>query len=186
MTDEDGTRHLGDAITALLDGELSDDEAVAARRHLAECPACTAEMAGLGQMRSWLRDLPPVDPPPELSARILGPSGPLSEILGLSGPLSGILGSPLPPGGSAVGPAGPSGPPSRAVAAPPARSRRWAGVGALVGCAAATLVVLGLATPHDPPTSPPVAHFVEAHATAGGGEPVSHLAPAVVPVSFRR
>lgn len=64
--------------------------------------------------------------------------------------------------------------------------RRW-GVGVAV---AAVVGALGLAAtgPTEGPTvSPPVAQLVEAHAAGASvdGDPLRHLAPAGVPVSFR-
>lgn len=55
--------HLGDALSALLDGELSMRQQEAARSHLADCPDCTRELSEVGQARSWIRGLPLVDPP---------------------------------------------------------------------------------------------------------------------------
>ncbi len=155
--DPGGVPHLGDALSALLDGELSDDAAAEARTHLAACPACRVEMTAVSHVRSLLRDLPPVEPPADFYRRIRTPP--------------------------AVSLPGPERPPERG-AGPP---RRRAGLAALAACAAAALVVLGIAAPHDPETSPPVGRFIEAHATAAaGGDPVSQMAPVVVPVSFRR
>ncbi|MGI8778017.1 MAG: anti-sigma factor family protein [Acidimicrobiales bacterium] len=157
--------HLGDALSALLDGELGGAGAAeVARAHLAGCPACAAENLAVSQARTWLRALPPVEPPADFYPRLFatdvvdpGPAGP--------GPAHGATVVPL----------------DRAP-----RSRWRAGVAAMVACAAATVVVLGLVAPHDASTAPPVTRFIEAHATAGGGgDPVSDLAPAVVPVAFR-
>lgn len=55
--------HLGDELSALLDGELSPDEARAARAHLAGCPPCAAELEAVDAARSVLRGLPEVEPP---------------------------------------------------------------------------------------------------------------------------
>ena len=57
----------------------------------------------------------------------------------------------------------------------------------LAGAAAAVAVgVLGLAPHRAQPVQPPVARFVDAHATATpGADPLSGLAPVAVPVSFR-
>ena len=153
--------HLDDALSALLDGELGDDEAARARSHLAGCPLCGTEMAEVGQVREWLPSLPPVEPPATFYQRIRPPE------------------------------------PVTAAQHPDARRRehdaqhagarrRRHGLLALAGCAAATAVMLGLAAPDDPETSPPVGRFIEAHATATGGDPVTDLAPVVVPVSLRR
>lgn len=66
-----GQTHLGDALSALLDGELSGPQQEAARAHLAACPECADELAAVGQARSWVRGLPQVDPPFGFYERIL-------------------------------------------------------------------------------------------------------------------
>jgi anti-sigma factor RsiW len=66
-----GQSHLGETLSALLDGELSLPEQELARAHLAACPACTEELSAVGQARSWLRGLPQVDPPFGFYERIL-------------------------------------------------------------------------------------------------------------------
>ncbi|HJV08320.1 MAG TPA: zf-HC2 domain-containing protein, partial [Acidimicrobiales bacterium] len=58
-----GGSHLGDALSALLDGELPVAQADQAHAHLAQCPVCAHELAAVTQARSWVRALPPVDPP---------------------------------------------------------------------------------------------------------------------------
>lgn len=58
------TPHAGDALSALLDGELSPAEEAGIRVHLAECEACRDELAATEGMRSLVRDLPPLDLPP--------------------------------------------------------------------------------------------------------------------------
>ena len=69
-------RHLGDWLSALLDGELAPPEAEEARRHLNGCPACTAELGQVGQARAWVRRLPPVEPPPRFLEQVLAGGGP--------------------------------------------------------------------------------------------------------------
>jgi anti-sigma factor RsiW len=58
--------HLGDRLSALLDGELAAAEVAAAREHLAACPACTAELQAVDEARRALRGLPALDPPTAL------------------------------------------------------------------------------------------------------------------------
>jgi anti-sigma factor RsiW len=149
-----GAGHLGDALSALLDGELEPATEEAARAHLAGCPACGAEQAAVAQARRWVRSLPPVEPPARFYGRMLGDR----------------------PAGTA-----------HRRRAGTAAHRRRAGVAAFAACAAASAVLLGVTSPSDPSTSPPVGRFIEAHATAvGGGDPVSHLVTVGVPVSFGR
>lgn len=58
--------HLGDRLSALLDGELSPDAEVAARSHLAACAACAAELQAVEEARRLVRSLPLLDPPVSL------------------------------------------------------------------------------------------------------------------------
>ena len=46
-----GSAHLGAQISALLDGQLTGDRAVRARRHVAECDACR----GAVQREQWVK-----------------------------------------------------------------------------------------------------------------------------------
>ena len=55
--------HLGDLVSALLDGELSPVERAEADAHLAGCAVCRAELARTASMRALVRALPPVEPP---------------------------------------------------------------------------------------------------------------------------
>ena len=55
--------HLGDRLSSLLDGELSADEAVAARRHLQGCETCAEELAEIERTRQLLRGLEAPKPP---------------------------------------------------------------------------------------------------------------------------
>ena len=65
------TAHLGDVLSALLDGELAPPEEAGARAHVLGCPECTRELAAVGQARSWVRAMPQVDPPFGFYERIL-------------------------------------------------------------------------------------------------------------------
>jgi anti-sigma factor RsiW len=47
-------------LPALVYGDLPPDEAAALRRHLADCPACQGESAGLAQIRRALDAAPPL------------------------------------------------------------------------------------------------------------------------------
>jgi hypothetical protein len=55
--------HAGDALSALLDGELDPVEARAIRDHLAGCAACADELDGVRAVRAAVRGLPGLDPP---------------------------------------------------------------------------------------------------------------------------
>ena len=73
-----GDGHLGDLTSALLDGELPRPREEAARAHLAACAACADELVAVQQARSWVRALPPVDPPFGFYERILLDARPAS------------------------------------------------------------------------------------------------------------
>jgi anti-sigma factor RsiW len=66
------SEHLDDRLSALLDGRLDAADESAARAHVAECPACAAELHAVAATRSWLRALPAVDPPTDFYERMLG------------------------------------------------------------------------------------------------------------------
>ena len=72
-----GSAHLGDALSALLDGELAAGQEEVARAHLARCPECAEELVAVRAARTWVRALPPVDPPFGFYERILLDRGPL-------------------------------------------------------------------------------------------------------------
>jgi hypothetical protein len=59
----DDAGHMGDLLSALLDGELEPASAAVAREHIAVCPACQAELAATMATRDALRRLPAVDAP---------------------------------------------------------------------------------------------------------------------------
>ncbi len=69
--------HLGDLVSALLDGELAEPAADQARAHLAACPSCADEMTRVGEARSWVRALPPVEPPASYFERLAAARGEL-------------------------------------------------------------------------------------------------------------
>jgi hypothetical protein len=56
--------HLGDDLSALLDGELDGARVAAARAHLEGCQDCQEELALVEAARQMLRSAPPIDPPP--------------------------------------------------------------------------------------------------------------------------
>ena len=142
--------HLGDALSGLLDGELPPAAEAAARQHLAGCHDCAIEYQAVQKARTWVRNLPEVDPPFGFYERLLRPESPVLR------PVPWLW-----------------------------QTRRRTGIAALGASAAAAVVLLGVASPSESPISPPVNQFVEAHAT-GASDPLSGLAPIVVPVSLQR
>jgi anti-sigma factor RsiW len=72
--------HLGEQISALIDGELTGAELDRANAHLAACERCRAEAAGERQIKRALRAVFEVDGDDELTRRLLdmgGPGGPV-------------------------------------------------------------------------------------------------------------
>jgi anti-sigma factor RsiW len=68
--DVDG--HLGDDLSALLDGELDEHEVGAAQAHLATCDRCRDELVAVQAGRDLLRGLPFVDPPAGFLDGVIG------------------------------------------------------------------------------------------------------------------
>jgi anti-sigma factor RsiW len=57
-------RHVsGDRLSAFLDDELLDDDAIAAARHITACERCLAELGALRATRDALRELPILQAP---------------------------------------------------------------------------------------------------------------------------
>lgn len=54
--------HLGDLVSALVDGELHGPDAAAAHRHLSGCDQCRDEYTATEAVARTVRGLPPVDP----------------------------------------------------------------------------------------------------------------------------
>lgn len=72
--------HLGEQISALVDGELSGADLDRANAHLAMCEPCRAEAAALRALKRELRALAGRDTDDELTRRLLamaGPGGPV-------------------------------------------------------------------------------------------------------------
>lgn len=57
-----GFGHEGDRLSAFLDDELDERDALHVTRHLRRCPDCTDELEQLRATRAALRALPPVAP----------------------------------------------------------------------------------------------------------------------------
>lgn len=55
--------HVGDLLSARLDGEVDDDLRGGIDAHLEACPACAAEHDEVAWARAAVRGLPPVEPP---------------------------------------------------------------------------------------------------------------------------
>jgi len=65
--------HLGDLLSAMLDGELTPGELVGVRAHLDLCPQCQHELQRISETRTLVRDLPAVEPPFGFYERMVRP-----------------------------------------------------------------------------------------------------------------
>ena len=72
-----GFGHEGDRLSAFLDDELGDRDAMVVTRHLARCDGCTDELEQLRSLRAALRGLPGVQTPLSFMVEqvVLSPSG---------------------------------------------------------------------------------------------------------------
>jgi hypothetical protein len=68
--------HLGNLISALIDGELGGVELDRANAHLAGCAVCQSEAAQLRQLKRELRTLGDLDGADEITGRLLAMVGP--------------------------------------------------------------------------------------------------------------
>jgi hypothetical protein len=86
--------HLGERLTALVDGELGHDERDRALAHLATCRQCRSEAEELRRLKSQLRSLRSAVPASEFLLRLSGLAD-VQEPVGLGDPSS--LGDPSDP-----------------------------------------------------------------------------------------
>lgn len=66
-----GGRHEAERLSALLDDELPEAEALEVTRHVAGCERCLHELELIREARRALRSLPDVAPPDDLYRSIL-------------------------------------------------------------------------------------------------------------------
>ncbi len=76
--------HPAEALSALLDGELTSDEEAQVQAHLVACLTCRHEMETVRVARLWVRALPPVEPPFGLYERMLLPYRPARRRLAMA------------------------------------------------------------------------------------------------------
>jgi anti-sigma factor RsiW len=164
--------HLGDRLSALVDGELDGAELDRAHAHLAGCQRCRAEAAALRALKQKLRALGAGAPAEAAITRRLvamtGPGGPLPPRRRLR-----VVPDSRPGGGSGLARPGSPGP---GQARGPRRARRrYVAIGAVslvvgLGAAAFTMGGEGQATP-GPRITPPVEMYSVEHAITTGEVP---------------
>ena len=173
--------HLGDRLSALVDGELDGAERDRAHAHLAGCEQCRAEAAELRALKQKLRELMTRAPAEAaMTSRLIamtGPGGPLPprrrllRVVPGRRPTAGpVLSGPASSGPASSGPA-PSGPGAPRLA----RRRRYLVLGTVslvvgLGAAAFTVGGGGNASP-GPRITPPVEMYSVEHAITTGEVP---------------
>lgn len=180
--------HLGDRLSALVDGELGGAELDRALAHLAACERCRNEAAKLRELKRKLRALL-AGPPAEAAV-----TGRLIEMTGPGGPppprrqlLRVMPGRRAVPGPAASRPAGrPDRPAS--LQARPGRCRRYLVLGTVsvvvgLGAAAFTVGGGGEAAP-GPRITPPVEMYSVEHAITTGQVPFPEPSSAVSQASL--
>ena len=134
--------HLGERVSALVDGRLSPDATERALVHVAECPACQAELTAERVTRRRLSEAPDPQPSPELVGSLLamgGPAGPLAPWPGHAPGAARPV--PLPPPGYPWDSRRPDG---RSDATGPGRGRRRLRSAAVGVLSVASLSLIGL------------------------------------------
>jgi anti-sigma factor RsiW len=86
--------HLGDLLSALVDGELSGAELDRANAHVAACGACRVEAHALRRLKHQLRALAEVTDSDDITSRLLAMKGTGGQA-GREGPASPVPARPL-------------------------------------------------------------------------------------------
>ncbi len=171
--------HLGDAVTALVDGQLDHPARERVLGHLAHCAPCRGEVEAHRRLKASLTRLRalPVEPSPDLAARLLAAAATRPA---------------TPPPSTRRGPRRPRGaarPPVRPLRARPS-ARRGAAAGVLLAVGLAGALALGAPdarrgarTPVDPASPAFVTAYVETTSEVPLTEPAFAT---VVPASASR
>lgn len=171
--------HLGERLTALVDGELSHDERDKALVHLAACEQCRSEADALRVLKRRLRAMGDALPSDALLERLQAmgePGGPVPPAI-RSMPGQGRTHAPT----KLTRPRD-TRPAARRAAASPRRMPR----GRYLVVGAATLAVLGIGSaafaagsdPRAPRVSPSIEQFAVEHALTSGDVPLTDPRPA--------
>jgi anti-sigma factor RsiW len=102
--------HLGDRITALVDGELGHDERDRVLAHLAACAPCRAEAEAQRRLKQRLRSLGDASPTSDLLTRLYAMGEPGGPIPPRTRPMPGAAKPPVVARPSARRPGGARGP----------------------------------------------------------------------------
>jgi anti-sigma factor RsiW len=86
--------HLGELLSALVDGELSGAELDRANAHVAACGACRVEANALRRLKHELRGLADVHEPGDITSRLLAMGG-QDGYPGMTGPAVPVRARPL-------------------------------------------------------------------------------------------
>ncbi len=174
-------QHLGQRISALVDGELGHQERDRALAHIAHCPSCRSQLEEERGVKDRLASAATPPASPALTARLLGlaepgePMPPRSRRM----PLTPVVPT-LPSPGRGRGPTRPAGRtdlrrPGRLGAGTGARRVRYT---AAAGVSAVSLMLgaafLAGAEPQQPgaPVLPPAAELSVEHAATTSGQPL--------------
>ena len=182
--------HLGEHISALIDGELTGAERDRAHEHLAGCAECRAEAAELRELKRELRGLAATPTDADLTRRLVamaGPGGPVPPrqrlVRGMARPRAMFRAYPD-HGGSRRGTERPGSARSATYPAPGRRRGRYVMWGAVslvvVGIGAAAFSVGGSASAPGPKITPPVEMYNVEHAITTGEVP--YPAPSITTI----
>jgi anti-sigma factor RsiW len=173
--------HLGERLTALVDGELGHDERDKALVHLAACDQCRAEADALRALKRRLRAMGDALPAESFLARLQAmgePGDPLPPVI------RRLPGQSRTPAVRLTRPRDTR--PARGGSRRSAAARRRLPRGRYLVAGAATLAVLGIGSaafaagsdPRAPRVSPSVEQFAVEHALTSGDVPLTDPRPA--------
>jgi len=171
-------QHLGERISALVDGELGHQERDRALAHIAHCPPCRSQLEEERRVKDRLATAPAPPASPALSARLLAlaepgePMPPRERRMPLT-PVVPTL--PAPGRGRPGGRTDPRGPGRLRASTPRRRRARYTAATAVsaVGLVLGTAFMAG-AAPQQPgaPVLPPAAELSVEHAATTSGQPL--------------